>query len=112
MVQRSVRIGKVELLGMLCSRMFPLGIHWAAKHFIDDACLKAVNLNNYTNFTEKPTLIFEFAGSKLEVEDQIRQTEDITSRHSALQFKYATNIEVCDNTIFLIVFLLGAHDTN
>jgi D-lactate dehydrogenase (cytochrome) len=27
MVQRSVRIGKVELLGMLCSRMFPLGIH-------------------------------------------------------------------------------------
>ena len=59
-------------------------------------CLKAVNLNNGTQFQENPTLLFEFAGSRSEVDEQIRDTKTISDGHASILFKYASNVEERD----------------
>lgn len=69
MVKKNIRIGKVELL--------------------DDVCMKSVNIWSQTHYTEKATLLFEFSGSELEVDEQIKATRSITAAFKGGEFKYA-----------------------
>jgi len=70
LIHNNIRLGKVELL--------------------DDVAIKAVNINGSNDYTEKPTLIFEFAGTEREVGDLIASTRDIVSKYTDSQFIYAT----------------------
>eukprot|EP01097_Dermamoeba_algensis_P010949 TRINITY_DN831_c0_g1_i3.p1 TRINITY_DN831_c0_g1~~TRINITY_DN831_c0_g1_i3.p1 ORF type:complete len:297 (-),score=96.72 TRINITY_DN831_c0_g1_i3:470-1360(-) len=72
-LQKGVKIGKVELL--------------------DELMIKAVNQYSDTHLQELPTLFFEFSGSPVEVEEQIKMVQEITKSNSANHFQYAKNDE-------------------
>ena len=73
MMQDSIRIGKVELL--------------------DKVCIQAVNLNNDMHLPEKHTLLIEFSGSQIEVQDQILRTSKICKNHTSDPMKWASTPE-------------------
>jgi len=62
----------------------------------DTMALKAVNLYSGSTYTEKPTLLFEFSGSKREVDQQIANCKEITSKFDGGQFKFSTSTEERD----------------
>jgi D-lactate dehydrogenase (cytochrome) len=73
MMQDNIRIGKVELL--------------------DKICIQAVNLSNDMTLPEKHTLLLEFSGSKVEVDDQIVRTQRICGNHTKDIMKWASTPE-------------------
>lgn len=73
MLHNSIRIGKVELL--------------------DKVCIRAVNLNNGMNLDEKHTMLLEFSGSQIEVQDQIARTKKICAEYTSDVFKWASTPE-------------------
>jgi D-lactate dehydrogenase (cytochrome) len=73
MIQQNIRIGKVELL--------------------DKVCIRSVNLNNQMELPEKHTLLLEFAGTPIEVSDQIARTQKICSTFTKDAMVYASDPE-------------------
>ncbi|KAK5574415.1 hypothetical protein RB653_009690 [Dictyostelium firmibasis] len=77
-MQSGVQIGRVELL--------------------DDVMMNAVNLASNTNYSEKPTLIFEFSGpSQGMVQEQISKVSEITKQCNSLDFKFSSTAEEKEN---------------
>lgn len=73
MIHDGIRIGKVELL--------------------DKVCIRAVNLNNEMTLPEKATLLLEFSGSQVEVDDQIKRTQKVCQKHTSDRFTWASTPE-------------------
>ncbi|AFK02745.1 FAD linked oxidase domain protein [Emticicia oligotrophica DSM 17448] len=72
-IQRGIPISKIELL--------------------DDAMMRAINLYSALGYAEKPTLFLEFAGSEIELKEQIKKVEEITQQHEVLEFLWETSEE-------------------
>lgn len=73
MMQANIRIGKVELL--------------------DKVCIHSVNLNNHMTLPEKHTLLIEFSGTTVEVDDQIARTRKICAEHTRDNMTWASSPE-------------------
>jgi hypothetical protein len=57
-------------------------------------CIRAVNLSEGLKLNEIPTLIFEFSGTRNEVDEQIKCVEEISQKNKGSGFRYAKNDEV------------------
>ncbi|PRP83154.1 hypothetical protein PROFUN_09582 [Planoprotostelium fungivorum] len=72
-LKKGIQIGKIELL--------------------DDVMMKAVNLNNGTEYKELTTLLFEFAGSELSIKEQRNRIEELTKENNGSKLQFATEQE-------------------
>jgi len=79
-MQRGIQIGKVELL--------------------DEVAMKSVNLSSDLNYPEKPTLFFEFSGSKVQVEEQRNLVANITADYHGGSLRFATDPKECEDLWF------------
>jgi len=73
LVQEGIQIGKVELL--------------------DDVMMKAVNLNNGSEYEELTTLLFEFAGSENAIKEQKERIQELTKENNGSELQFATEAE-------------------
>ncbi|KAN0030149.1 hypothetical protein ACTA71_009910 [Dictyostelium dimigraforme] len=74
------------------------GIHIGRVELLDDVMMNAVNLASNTNYSEKPTLIFEFSGPSQEmVKEQISKVCEITKQCNSLDFKFSSTAEEKEN---------------
>lgn len=69
------------------------GIQIGAVELLDDVMMKAVKLaNSNLGYEAKPTLFFKFAaGSKAQIEHEIKVVSEIAKRHNGGKFMYAKN---------------------
>eukprot|EP01117_Protostelium_nocturnum_P010765 TRINITY_DN387_c0_g1_i3.p3 TRINITY_DN387_c0_g1~~TRINITY_DN387_c0_g1_i3.p3 ORF type:complete len:504 (+),score=187.75 TRINITY_DN387_c0_g1_i3:225-1736(+) len=77
LVQEGVQIGKVELL--------------------DDVMIRAVNMNNGSEYKETTTLLFEFAGSENTINEQKKVVEKLTQDNKGSPLQFATDKEEREN---------------
>ena len=73
--------------------MIQYGIQVARVELLDALTLQAINRYSQTEYTEAPTLFFEFHGSEQGVQEQARLTQDIADQNHGSQFKWSSNDE-------------------
>ncbi|WP_423911004.1 FAD-binding oxidoreductase [Candidatus Spongiihabitans sp.] len=73
--------------------MIQYGIPVARVELLDGLTLKAINRYSSTEYTEAPTLFFEFHGSQQGVQEQARLTQEIADQNQGSQFKWTSNTE-------------------
>ena len=74
-------------------QMIQYGIPVARVELLDDLSMKAINIYSKMDFSEVPTLFFEFHGSESGVEEQATLTQDIASENGGSEFQWTTNTE-------------------
>ena len=70
-----------------------VGVPLARVEFLDENCVKAINLQDKLSLPEKPLLLFEFHGSAQSVEEQARQVQEIAAEYNATGFEWAMRAE-------------------
>lgn len=73
--------------------MIQYGIPIARVELLDGLTLKAINQYSQTEYTEAPTLFFEFHGSQSGVQEQAQLTQEIADQNQGSQFKWSSNTE-------------------
>ena len=73
--------------------MIQYGIPVARVELLDDLSMKAINMYSKTDYSEVPTLFFEFHGSESSVAEQSTLTQNIVSGNEGSQFQWTTNTE-------------------
>ncbi|KAM4614285.1 putative D-lactate dehydrogenase, mitochondrial [Discoglossus pictus] len=69
------------------------GVPIARIEFLDDVMIDACNKFNGLNYPVLPTLFLEFHGTELGLEEQVRQTEEITQQNGGSDFTWAKDQE-------------------
>jgi hypothetical protein len=78
---------------------------------LDEVSIRAVNTNENLDLKEAPTLLFEFSGTKNEVDEQIKSVVEISEKNKGTGFRYAQSDKVSifddfkqDHQIFVAEF--------
>jgi D-lactate dehydrogenase (cytochrome) len=61
---------------------------------LDEMSIRAVNTNENLTLKEVPTLLFEFSGTKNEVDEQIKSVVEISEKNKGTGFRYAQSDKV------------------
>lgn len=73
--------------------MIQFGIPIARVELLDGISLKAINLHTDSDYSEAPTLFFEFHGSEQGVKEQAELTQEIVNQNNGSRFTWTSNTE-------------------
>mgnify|MGYP001819717368 CR=1 FL=1 len=74
-------------------QLIQYGVPVARVELLDDLTMKSINMYSKTDFTEAPTLFFEFHGTGDGVEYQAGVAQELAAENGGSDFKWTTNTE-------------------